>query len=152
MKSTDFEKFLFHSAIYVMAIDGEIHNDEIEEIKLLMKQSSYFFDFDFDKEKESIVNNIDKSKDKSINTYLDILSNSKLNERQEFVLLEVFLKIIEADKKVLESEIHLLKLVISRLNLSEKMLLVKFPKLAEYLIDFKTNNSISSYDIDLDKD
>ena len=54
MNSTDFQKLLYRSAVSVMAVDGEIHETEIEEIKAIARETAYFLDFDY--EKELIIN------------------------------------------------------------------------------------------------
>ncbi len=129
MKPSEFQKFLFQSAVSAMAIDGEIHDTEVEEIKSLVKHTAYFLDFEFDKELESNIINIRENGKNAINQYLQSLSNSDLNEKQEVILIEILLRIIEADKRIERNEILFLQMVKSKLKTTEETLVMKFPKL-----------------------
>ena len=52
------------------------------------------------------------------------------------LLIEVLLKIIQADTKVEENELRFLHLAKSKLKTDEQTLIVKFPHQIDYLIDF----------------
>lgn len=149
MKTNDFQKLLFQSAVSAMAVDGEIHDKEIEEIKSIVKSTAYFLDFEFEKELENNISNIKRNGKEAINQYLLMLSGSQLNEKQEVILIEVLLRMMEADDKFEVNEVKFLHMVKSKLKTTEEVLVMKFPKQIDYLMDFNNYGSISSFDSDI---
>lgn len=149
MRTNDFQKLLFQSAVSAMAVDGEIHDKEIEEIKSIVKSTAYFLDFEFEKELNENINNIKKHGKEAINQYLLLLSSSQLNENQEVILIEVLLRMMEADNKIEDNEVKFLHMVKSKLKISAVDLVVKFPKQVDYLMDFSNFGSISSFENDI---
>lgn len=148
MKTAEFQKFLFQSAIFAMAIDGEIHDTEIEEIKSVVKHTAYFLDFEFEKELEVNISKIRENGKNAINQYLQSLSNSDLNEKQEVILMEILLRIIEADQRIERNEIKFLQMVKSKLKTTEETFVMKFPKHVDYIIDFNNYGSQTIFDTD----
>ncbi|MGB5069777.1 MAG: hypothetical protein WBO28_02390 [Flavobacteriales bacterium] len=149
MKSNDFQKILFQSAVSAMAVDGEIHNTEIEELKSIVKSTAYFLDFDFEKELEENVSNIKKNGKEAINQYLLLLSTSDLSAKQEIILMEIVLRMLEADQKFDSNEIKFLQMVKAKIKTSEEVLVMKFPKQIDYLMDFNNYGSTTSFDSDI---
>jgi uncharacterized tellurite resistance protein B-like protein len=135
MKTIDFQNFLLKSAIAVMACDGSIDNQEIEEIKNMVSNEIYFMGYDFEKPFETNLNYIKSNGKKAINEYLSELSSLSLNDKQELRLIEVLIRTIESDNKVENNEIKFLQLVKSKLNVSEETIITQFPKQMNYLID-----------------
>lgn len=135
MKNSEFKDFLFKSAVIAMACDGDIAEEEIEEIKTIVANEIYFMDYDFE---EPLQNNIEAIKingKKTVNQFLQEIANNDLNEHQELLLIEVLLKIITADSKIEESELQFLHLVKSKLKTDEVTLITNFPNQINYLID-----------------
>lgn len=149
MKTTDFQKLLFKSAVSAMAVDGVIHDIEIEEIKSIVKHNAYFLDFDFENELEENLTTIKKSGKDAINQYLVSLASSDMNQKQELILVDVLLRMMEADKHFDTAEIKFLQLVKSKLKTSEEVLISKFPRHIEYLMDLKGYDSASLFDSDI---
>lgn len=134
MKATDFQKLLFKAAITTTAVDGEIHQDEISEIKNIAESTAYFLDFDYEEILEQTVFEV-KSKGKAyINQFLTELKTIELSEKQELKLIEVLLRVIEADKVIENNEVEFLQLVKSRLKTSDETLISLFPNQIEHLI------------------
>lgn len=149
MKSHDFQKLLFQSAVSAMAVDGEIHNKEIEELKSIVKSTAYFLDFDFDKELEENISNIKKNGKDAINHYLLLLSTSDLSEKQEIILMEIVLRMLEADQVFGGNELKFLQMVKAKIKTSEEVLVMKFPKQIDYLMNFNNSGSSASFDSDI---
>jgi len=149
MKSQDFQTFLFKSAVTVMACDGNISETEIAEIKNMVANEIYFMDYSYE---EPLKNNLDSIKangKNAINQYLIELGNANLNERQELLLIEVLIRMIEADTQIEENEIKFLQLVKAKLKVSEETLIVKFPNQIEYLLDANNFGASTSFDSDI---
>jgi len=60
MDNLSFEKLLFTSAVSVMACDGEIHDDEIVEVKEIINNTPYFLNLDTNSELKTNLENIKK--------------------------------------------------------------------------------------------
>lgn len=136
MKNQEFKKFLFKSAVMTMACDGNIAEEEISEIKNMVFNEIYFMGFDYEDLLKDGIEDIKVNGKVAINQYLQELNSIELNEHQEILLVEVILKIIEADNEIQTSEIKFLQLVKSKLKTDEQTLIIKFPKQIDYLIDF----------------
>lgn len=136
MKNQEFKKFLFKSAVMTMACDGNIAEEEISEIKNMVFNEIYFMGFDYEDQLKDGIDDIKVNGKVAINQYLQELNSIELNEHQEILLVEVILKIIEADNEIQTSEIKFLQLVKSKLKTEEQTLIIKFPKQIDYLIDF----------------
>lgn len=136
MKNQEFKKFLFKSAVMTMACDGNIAEEEISEIKNMVFNEIYFMGFDYEDLLKDGIEDIKVNGKVAINQYLQELNSIELNEHQEILLVEVILKIIEADNEIQTSEIKFLQLVKSKLKTEEQTLIIKFPKQIDYLIDF----------------
>ncbi|WP_347841538.1 TerB family tellurite resistance protein [uncultured Draconibacterium sp.] len=135
MKTIDFQNFLLKSAIAVMACDGVIQNEEIEEIKNMVSNEIYFMGYDFEKPFETNLNYIKSNGKVAINEYLTELSTLNLNDKQELRLIEVLIRTIESDNKIETNEIKFIQLVKSKLKISEETIIANFPRQMSYLID-----------------
>lgn len=136
MKNLDFKDFLFKSAIMAMACDGDIAETEIEEIKTIVANEIYFMGYDFEEPLKNNIHNIKANGKDAINQYLKEIGTNNLNEPQEILLIEVVLRIIEADNDVQSSELKFLQMVKAKLKVDEQTLIVKFPKQIDHLLDF----------------
>lgn len=136
MKNQDFKDFLFKSAVMAMACDGNISEREIEEIKSIVGNEIYFMGFESEAPLKNNIDNIKINGKDAINHFLQEISTNNLNEHQEILLIEVILKIIEADNDIQTTELKFLQLVKSKLKIDEQTLIVKFPNQIEHLIDF----------------
>ena len=136
MKTEAFQNFLLKSAIYAMACDGSIDESEIAEIRNMANNEIYFMGFDIEEPFEKSLNFIKKNGKKAINEYLNELSELNLNEKKELLLIEVLIRIIEADNIIEDSEVRFIQMVKSKLSISEETIITQFPKQMKYLIDF----------------
>lgn len=149
MKPTEFQELLFQSAVSMMAIDGIIHDHEKEELLNIVKKTPYFFDFEFNDHLDNNLILLKKEGKDAINNLLDTISGSELNEKQELILIEVLLKIIEADDNISNDEVKFLHLIKSRLKTTEETLISRFPRQIEYLFDFNNFSKLLTFDSEL---
>ncbi len=149
MKSQDFQTFLFKSAVTVMACDGNISEMEIAEIKKMVANEIYFMDYNYEQPLNDNLANIKANGKSAINQYLNELTNADLNERQELLLIEVLIRMIEADTQIEENEVKFLQMVKVKLKVSEETLIVKFPNQIEYLVDANNFGASTSFDSDI---
>jgi len=145
MKNSDFKTFLFKSAVMAMACDGNIAEEEINEIKNIVAKEIYFMEFDFEEPLKSNIEHIKVNGKNAVNQYLKEIVINDLNEHQEILLVEVLLRMIEADAKVEESELQFLQMVKSKLKIDEQTLIVKFPQQINYLMDFNNYGLLEEF-------
>ena len=134
MRPAEFQNLLFRSAVMVMSCDGEIADAEVTELKTIVENEIYFLGYDYAEPLVSTVVEIKRDGKDAINRYLNDLAGIDLSQKQKFTLMEVVIRMIEADSIVQPSEVQFLHLVKSKLKVSEKDLIVKFPKQIGYLI------------------
>ncbi|WP_035671310.1 TerB family tellurite resistance protein [Flavobacterium sp. 83] len=136
MKNLDFKNFLFKSAVMAMACDGDIADEEVIEIKKIVANEIYFLGYDFEEPLKVNIDNIKVNGRNAINLYLQEIVSNDLNEHQELLIIEILLRVIQADGKVEESESKFLQMVKSKLKVDEQTLIIKFPQQIEVLMDF----------------
>jgi len=145
MKNQDFKDFLFKSAVMAMACDGDIAETEIEEIKIIIANEIYFIGFEFEESLRNNIANIRVNGKNAINQYLQEIETNDLNEHQEILLIEVLLRIIEADNNIQPNELKFLRMAKCKLKVDEQTLIVKFPKHIDKLLDFNNNGSSQEF-------
>jgi len=129
MEKNEFKKILFKVAFCAMACDGEIQKEEIEELKIMDKKTSYFAEIDLSDELKQLVNDFKNKGTKVIEELFELLRKTKLNPIQELLVLEVALRIINADKKHDENEIKFINFLRSKLELHDETINDRFGKL-----------------------
>lgn len=136
MNKLYFKDFLFKSAVMAMACDGVIADEEINELKNILANEIYFMGYEFEQQLRKNIEDIKINGKKAINQYLQDISIYDFSEHQELLLIEVLLKIIQADTKVEEIELKFFHLAKSKLKTDVQTLIVNFPHQIDLLIDF----------------
>jgi len=126
MEHSELKKILFKSAVCVMACDGEIHDDEIKEIEIIAQTSSYFKDMDCNAELKSLLEEITEKGKKVIESYFAQIKEADFTPVQELLLLEILMRIINADSKIDQNEIKFLKIVRSKLKVHDEIIVKRF--------------------------
>lgn len=151
MKTSEFQKLLFKSAVTMMAIDGEIHDSEKSELVNIVNQTPYFLDFEIEAKLNESLTEISSQGSEAINELLQKISNSGLDEKQELILIDVVLRVLDADKSVEKNEVTFLKRLISRLHVNEETLISRFPRHVQYFIDINDAENLRDFALDVDK-
>ena len=136
MKNSEFKDFLFKSAVIAMACDGNIAEEEINEIKNIVANEIYFMGYEFEGPLHKNIEEIKINGKNAVNQFLQEITTNNLNEHQELLLIEVILKIIQADAIIEENELKFFHLAKSKLKTDEQTLIIRFPHQIDYLIDF----------------
>jgi uncharacterized tellurite resistance protein B-like protein len=126
MNSIDFKRFLFKIAFSVIVIDGEIHDDEIEELKLIDTKTTYFSDTDLTGELDNLIKMFKTDGTVIVENILNSIRDLNLNQVQELLTLEVALRIIHADNRLDESEKKFLILLRSKLKVADELIRKRF--------------------------
>lgn len=134
MKNKDFQDFLFKSAVMVMSCDGEIASSEIDELKSITENEIYLLGYEYEEPLQRLIDDIKVNGKDAINRYLNEIDSLSLSPKQELILVEILIRMIEADSIIQPSEIMFLQLVKAKLKTSEENLIVKFPKQVSYFL------------------
>ena len=129
MEKDKFKKILFKVAFCTMACDGHIDKREIEELKIMDKKTSFFEAVDLSEELKQLIKDLDKKGTKVIEELFVCLRETKLNPVQELLVLEVALRIINADAKHDENEVKFIHLLRSKLELHDETINDRFGEL-----------------------
>ena len=133
MEITNNELYL-RTAFACMACDGDIAVEEIALVKKMAEQSDLFSSIDVENKLNEYVNQINKQGRSFLSTYLSDLTNAGLTEKEEFEIVRIAIKTIEADNRIEYSEISFFKKIRQRLNLSDETILAEFPEKEDYLL------------------
>jgi len=112
-----------------MACDGHIDAREISEVKLMDKKASFFDALDLSNELSQLIVEFKNKGTKVIEDLFQTLKNNKLNTIQELLILEVALRIINADEKQDENEINFIHFLRSKLELHDETIIDRFGEL-----------------------
>lgn len=126
MDNTEFKKLLFKVAFCTMACDGDIDDREIEEIKIMEETTSFFHSIDLSKELKYLLKALDKKGRKIVEDLFKDLANYELNTIQELIILEVALRIINADERIDENEIKFIHFLRSKLKVHDETIHDRF--------------------------
>jgi len=129
MEKNEFKKLLFKVAFCSMACDGHIDESEIDEMKVMDKNTSFFHDIDLSRELSELISELDKKGVQLINDLFKTLKDNILNPIQELIILEVALRIINADDKHDENEIKFIHFLRANLKLHDEEIVDRFGEL-----------------------
>jgi len=136
MEENDFKKLLFKTAFCCMACDGQIDEREINEMKYMDKQTSYFDDIDLSSELGLLLSDLKQNGKQIVDKLFNDIKSANLNLVQELLMLEVALRIIYSDKRIDENEVRFLKLLRSKLLVYDEVIMDRFGTV-ELLFDKK---------------
>ena len=121
-----YQRLLFRTAILVMACDGEIHADEVRELKLAAKSTRYFSGLEFENEMALIRDQLRDDKVGTLREHFRQLSAQSLNPAAALHMLELVLRIVYADQRVHENEIRFCQLLQQILHVPEPVIEKRF--------------------------
>ena len=134
-----------------MACDGEIAEQEIEMVKNFCSSDEIFKEMDVEKTLNLWIKEINDEGGAFLNRYLNDLSSINLSKEEELKIVDLAIKIIEADDKIEYSEIKFFKKIRARLDVSDEDILEKHPDKEDYLLpdicktdDFVLDNFVYS--------
>ena len=87
------------------------------------------------------VNDINKAGKQFLKAYLNDLTSVELTEKEQITLVDLAIKMIEADDQILYSEVCFFKKIRQRLTVSDAAILSELPDCEDYLLpDIATEN------------
>lgn len=134
MKSKDFQALLLRAAVVAMAADGEVAESEKQELAQVANSTAYFLGFDHAALLPNLLADGENTATGAVERLVEAVAQAQLNDQQESVLLDVLLRIIEADDVVLPAERELLRALRPVVHLPDALLLGRYPRLLGYLM------------------
>jgi len=129
METKDFKKLLFETAFCIMACDGSIDDLEIQEMKKIDSNTSYFSDIDLSDELDNLINDLQNKNVKIVKRLFDSLRENTLTVTQELLVLEITMRIMNADNVIVDNETRFLDLIRSKLDISDQIIHERFGKI-----------------------
>jgi uncharacterized tellurite resistance protein B-like protein len=152
MDDLSFRELLLKMSFSIMACDGDIDPQEIGLIRELDSKENLFQIEDLDESLNSMLTEINERGLGFLRSFISELESVELTHKQKLKLVEVAIKMIEADKEVLYSEIKFFKVVHSQIDLADEEILSNFSHVndIEFYIgqDLKTDNYIEKISAD----
>ena len=133
LSSEEFSKLLFRTAFCLVACDGEIHEQEIEELKLINTNTPYFGDIDLESELNALLRDLRDQGTQTIHDLFSVFQNTKLSMVQELLLLEVALRVINADQRIDPNEVKFIKSMRLYLDVMDPLIVQRFGQIP-YLV------------------
>lgn len=128
------------------ACDGDIAPEEVSLVKQLSLYDSSFAGIEVERIINSYVESINEQGSIFLKNYLYEIENATLSDEEQIKLVELAIKMIEADNQILYSEIKFFKKIRNRLSISDDYILEKLPESEDYLLP-----DISSEDKDFEE-
>ena len=133
MKKEEFRELLLDSAFFVMACDGEIHDEEMRVIRDLSERTSYFEGVEFDARIENLTAELKSNSRRACQTYFARLREGDLDSVQQLLVVEVVLRVIYADQRLDDNEVLFLKTAVKALGLHPEHLKQRFGSIEGFL-------------------
>lgn len=127
------------TAFVTSACDGEIAGEEVKLIKEYSTSTTLFEGIDIETKLNEYVSLINEKGIGFINEFLRALGSSELSIQDQLQIIKISIDIIEADGKILYSEIKFFKKLRQCLSISDEEIIKVMPDKEDYLLpDIKT--------------
>lgn len=117
-----------------MACDGSIAQEEIDMVKSISRQMPILEGVDVESVLNGYVSAINKNGALFLRKYLNELSAEKLMPEDELQIIDLSLRMIEADDHIEYSEVKFFKKIRSRLSISDEQILAQHPNKEDFLL------------------
>lgn len=130
------------------ACDGEIAPEEVALVKSLAENDTRFSDMDIEAVLNGFIAEINASGKVFLKKYLNDLAETKLSDEEQVSLIDLAIKMIEADNQVLYSEVKFFKKLRACLSVSDEAILNVLPEKEDYLLpDVKSSEFVFDDDL-----
>lgn len=116
------------------ACDGEIAPEEVSLVKQLSEKEEVFEKMNVESQLNIYVNQINVQGKKFLKNFLYELEETSLSAEAQIKLIDLAIKMIEADGQILYSEVKFFKKIRNRLNVSDDDIIANLPNSADYLL------------------
>lgn len=116
------------------ACDGEIAPEEVSLVKQISENDRAFDGMDVEGVLNQYVEQINNKGRAFLQEYLRAVGDTNLSDSETLKLIELAVKMIEADQQVLYSEVKFFKKIRSNLRISDSEILKALPEAEDYLL------------------
>lgn len=116
------------------ACDGEIAPEEVSLVKQISENDRAFDGMDVEGVLNQYVEQINNKGRAFLQEYLRAVGDTNLSDSETLKLIELTVKMIEADQQVLYSEVKFFKKIRSNLRISDSEILKALPEAEDYLL------------------
>lgn len=116
------------------ACDGEIAPEEVELIKNVIAGNEIFAGLDIEALLNNYVEQINREGQNFLKRYLCEVADGTLSDNDQITLVDLAVKMIEADNQILYSEVKFFKKIRRRLSVSDESILAALPQTEDYLL------------------
>lgn len=117
-----------------MACDGDIAQKEIDIVKSIAMQTPIFEGMDVENILNTYVSTINQNGALFLRKYLNELSEEELTSAEELRIIDLSIRMIEADNYIEYSEVKFFKKIRSRLSISDEQILRQHPDKEDFLL------------------
>lgn len=117
-----------------MACDGDIAPEEIKMVKAIAMQIPILKGLDIESILNTYVSAINQNGSLFLRKYLNELPEEDLTQEEELKVIELSIKMIEADSRIEYSEVKFFKKIRSRLSVSDEQILAQHPDKEDFLL------------------
>lgn len=128
------QELLLKTAFCCMACDGDIAADEIDLLKEFAEKDDSWKGFDIQTAVNKGIVEINERGVAYLGDYLKEVANADLDEEDSLKLIDIAIRMIEADKKVEYSEVKFFKKIREMLKVSDEKLFQTFPDKEDYFL------------------
>jgi len=117
-----------------MACDGDIAADEIDLLRGFFKDDESWKDYDVQSELNRYIIDINERGGAFLAEYLHEVADSKLDDESSLKLVDVAIRMIEADNRIEYSEVKFFKRIRQELSISDEKLYEAFPDKEDFFL------------------
>lgn len=117
-----------------MACDGDIAPEEMEMVKNIAMQFPMLKEVDVQHVLNVYVSEINKNGALFLRMYLNELSEETLTTEEELQIIDMAIKMIEADNRIEYSEVKFFKKIRARLSVSDEHILAQHPDKEDFIL------------------
>ena len=116
------------------ACDGEIAPEEVDLIRSLIANNERFDGIEAESAINDLISELNDDGLKFIKEYLDAIRKSELDKKEQLLIIRLAIDMIEADNKIVYSEVKFFKRIRNNLTISDEDILEAYPINDDYLL------------------
>lgn len=128
------DELLLKTLFCCSACDGIIAKEEVELVKNLTESVRLFNSLNVEDILNSYISEINTQGKGFLKDFLVQLSDTELTDDEQVQLIEMAIKMIEADNQILYSEVKFFKKIRAALSVSDEIILKSLPSAEDYLL------------------
>ncbi len=128
------DELLLKTLFCCSACDGIIAKEEVELVKNLTDSVRLFNSLNVEDTLNSYISEINTQGKGFLKDFLVQLSDAELTDDEQVQLIEMAIKMIEADNQILYSEVKFFKKIRAALSVSDEIILESLPSAEDYLL------------------